>query len=98
MFARRQAFDVEFDFYSAGGFRENGSSDTLALRVFDFHSDRFWRGMAANRMYRKPPGESDKAHRTGNWFHGPLSVNKLKALSVFTFLPYPELHALRNKL
>src|ERR1700676_273912 len=74
MLAGRQALDIEFDFYAVRGFRENGTSDTLALRVFDFYGDRFWHGIAANRMHRKPPGESDKAHRTGNCFHGSLSV------------------------
>jgi len=40
MLASWKALDVEFDLYPMRGFRENGRSDALALRILDYHGDR----------------------------------------------------------
>jgi hypothetical protein len=67
--ARRQAFYVELDFDSMRSLAEHGTSHLLALRVFNFHRNRFGSSGAASLHRGGAARENHKAHNTGNRFH-----------------------------
>jgi hypothetical protein len=52
-----------------GSFAENGSSDVLALRVFNFDGNRFGSSGAASLHSGDPAGKNHKGRNTGNRFH-----------------------------
>ena len=65
VFAGREIFDVQGDFYPLAGARKYGGSHDLAFRIFEFDSDGFCAGLATRFLSSQRNRQSEnQTHRT----------------------------------